>query len=712
MNDLTGFGSQGVSGEDFAESTIVVDDEGLHLRNNAVITLDDGQGGTATIDASQTHKDFPLYGLANADFGDGPPDPSMNLMVGVGPYERTVRNLSPVAYWRLGETSGTSALELMQSRNGTYTGGFTLSADGALVTGEFPGGLRDKAVTLNGTTGYVTVTTATALHPGDTFSINAWIKKAADGTIMTILSAGANDYEFGTNASNQLVLRKQGGSDSIVSSVTITGTAWHMVTVTKATTTNTLYIDGVADTGATTTNQTIVAAAVALNIGRRVTSADRFWNGSVDEVSLFSTELTATQVAALYQVGSNPFYDKALAGSNFMPNWRFVQSSNSNITARQVTDSASPSGSNLRFTFAAGLASDEAFVEQIVGIGGSRKNWQADLPYWVSFRSSGSASFQTKMYGQYLDVDGNSVGGEDVLTQTPSGTLAGATISSYGIDNLPAPTEAAYLRVRVGALRGAAVTTDTGAIDITEVRRIVGSIQYIVVDVTAPTKPPGTIGKSGGILGIVSDETSMGLDNNGIYLLPAGSSGVRIVAAGPSADPLLDMEEQAAPGTPSSGFVRQYGATDGNLHAVNDAGRDIPLFAATGTLSYADTDVTTSGALSTVKSYSVSPSGVTAQVMPFPGSVIGIGVRLATADARTAGAITFQARNQTASTDVGPTCVLNASNTLQDHGTAVFGTADFAAGDRLGVRSTVTTATYAPITGDLSIFLLVAYTIT
>src|SRR5262245_36003022 len=78
---------------------------------------------------------------------------------------------SLVSYWPLDETSGTSATDAKGGRTGTYTGGFTLNqtAGAPLLT---------KSTLFNGSTGYVTVPTATALHPTAAVTLEAWVKRA------------------------------------------------------------------------------------------------------------------------------------------------------------------------------------------------------------------------------------------------------------------------------------------------------------------------------------------------------------------------------------------------------------------------------------------------------------------------------------------------------------------------------------------------------
>src|SRR2546423_12540295 len=67
------------------------------------------------------------------------------------PYSSVVTGTAGlVSYWRLGDTSGTSACDSWGSNAGTYTGGYTLGSVGAIA------GEANTAATFNGSHGYVT----------------------------------------------------------------------------------------------------------------------------------------------------------------------------------------------------------------------------------------------------------------------------------------------------------------------------------------------------------------------------------------------------------------------------------------------------------------------------------------------------------------------------------------------------------------------------
>ena len=212
------------------------------------------------------------------------------LAVGiVGSYYNAVRfaaNL--ISYWRLGEASGTVAVEAGASGyNGTYTGAPTLGVAGALP------GDADTAVTFNGTTQYVTVPDATGLDLADAFTIEAWVKRGATGAARAIVSKQTNAYYLRLTSTGAVELLKSGVA-SIVTSTTTLDTAWHHVAATKNGAAVHLYIDGVDVTGVVT-NATCADNASALLIGAD-TGPGEYNNGTLDEIALYNVALTAAQI--------------------------------------------------------------------------------------------------------------------------------------------------------------------------------------------------------------------------------------------------------------------------------------------------------------------------------------------------------------------------------------------------------------------------------
>lgn len=220
-----------------------------------------------------------------------------------GSYMRQVLKNAPSAYWRFGEKIGTTAYDSSgNSLNGTFTGGYTLDQIGALA------GDSNRAVLLDGTTGYITVPDNDLLDPGDTFTLEAWVKLSALES--RILAKDTNGYLLGTDATGTLFLNKYGIALIVASTTALATGIWSHVAVTKAGAAVNLYIDGIDKSGAVA-NSTIVATASPLNIGRAQSGAST--KGSIDEVAIYPTALSATEVWKTYKIGLAKFSPTSLA---------------------------------------------------------------------------------------------------------------------------------------------------------------------------------------------------------------------------------------------------------------------------------------------------------------------------------------------------------------------------------------------------------------
>src|SRR5918912_1725866 len=194
-----------------------------------------------------------------------------------------------VSYWRLGESSGTAAWDSWGSNAGGCQGGYALGRLGAIA------GEPNTAVGLDGASGTVSVPHSSSLDVGDTFTIEAWVKRNAFGApaYQAIASQGANAWLLAFSSGNRLVLRKATVGDLVNSTTTVTDTAWHHVAATKSGTSVHLYIDGVDRTGSVT-NRTMANNTIPLTIGQ--SSGTSYWNGTLDEVALYNAALPASTI--------------------------------------------------------------------------------------------------------------------------------------------------------------------------------------------------------------------------------------------------------------------------------------------------------------------------------------------------------------------------------------------------------------------------------
>lgn len=219
-----------------------------------------------------------------------PPAASVSLC-----YRDLVLDDNPVSYWRFGEGAGATAIDSVGSNPGAYVASPTLGVAGA-ITGD-----PDTAVTLNGTTQYVTVADSASVDLGDgPFSIELWLKQG--GTQRTMLSKGAGAYELAVVTN--LYLSASGGSAIAHSAQAVDDSAWHHCVVTKNGAATRIYVDGKDQTVANGT-ATLINTATTLFIGGNGTTD--FMSGSLDEVAIYNVVLTPLQVQAHYQAGISAF---------------------------------------------------------------------------------------------------------------------------------------------------------------------------------------------------------------------------------------------------------------------------------------------------------------------------------------------------------------------------------------------------------------------
>lgn len=217
-------------------------------------------------------------------------------------YSNAVLALSPVAYWRLGETSGTVAADAAGSHHGVYTGTCTLGADSLLVSDT-----GNKSLSL-ARSGYVAAGAQSNLNTA-AFTILGWIKLssiAADnfvfvnyttpeagpynGSALVVRSTGKIElYTSFTSVSNSLNRTYSSGTLAINTAYFIAATFTGGNTA--------LYINGVIDT-AQTGKQTPVYTSCQVNIGGISNAAG--YSGLLDEIAFFNRALTAAEIAHLY----------------------------------------------------------------------------------------------------------------------------------------------------------------------------------------------------------------------------------------------------------------------------------------------------------------------------------------------------------------------------------------------------------------------------
>ncbi len=227
--------------------------------------------------------------------GDSPADAGTDLLgdtfPGLSGTSAEVLVDNPVSYWRLGETAGTVATDAKGVQNGTYTGGYTLNQTGALS------GDPNKSILLNGTNGYVNVGNPAALQL-TSGTLEAWFKTSDNSAAYHNILQKQNAYAIMMNTG--ILGEYDPGSNSFLSTgINVADGQWHLVdvTFTSGTANGTkFYLDGrlVLTTTYTQANQT-----GNLQIGANG-AATEFWNGSIDDVAIYGTQLSQARILTHY----------------------------------------------------------------------------------------------------------------------------------------------------------------------------------------------------------------------------------------------------------------------------------------------------------------------------------------------------------------------------------------------------------------------------
>lgn len=233
-------------------------------------------------------------------------------------YSNAVMSLNPVAYWPLQETNqppsdfGTNLGSAGSAYNGYYLPGVGLGVSGALA------GSADTAASFTsgsdeGAGGFLDVPYASAIGVTPPFTVEAWLNSAANDNTYCALAGG----QFGSPRSGWLIynnagvwnfrLYNQNGTTpslSISSGASTVGTWYHVVAICDAAMNGELYVNGVLVASNTAAGY-VADPNGDLTIGARSDNSFGF-KGSIDEVAIYPTALSASDILAHYQNGINP----------------------------------------------------------------------------------------------------------------------------------------------------------------------------------------------------------------------------------------------------------------------------------------------------------------------------------------------------------------------------------------------------------------------
>ncbi|HEV2330035.1 MAG TPA: LamG-like jellyroll fold domain-containing protein [Verrucomicrobiae bacterium] len=241
---------------------------------------------------------------------------SSNLVVSImtpSPYETTVLQYGPVAYWPLQETSGTIAYDVVGADNGTY---MTTSASGSSYSLNQSG---PSQAFFGGSSAAVQFVSAIAdipvgqLNITGPITVTLWVQVLTPAQFASIVGHGDNSWRISITenglAGGALAGGNDGGSAADATAPTsdnINDASWHMLVYTYNgspghANNGSLYQDGVL-----VANNTITAAPAGGNLDVWIGGSPDYGTGrlltdaNVAHVAVFNQAFTAAQVQGLY----------------------------------------------------------------------------------------------------------------------------------------------------------------------------------------------------------------------------------------------------------------------------------------------------------------------------------------------------------------------------------------------------------------------------
>jgi hypothetical protein len=221
-------------------------------------------------------------------------------------YKSIVLGDKPTSYWRLGESSGNTLTDIISGNNASLTGTFALNQPGALLNDP------DTAISVGDAT---SITTTSQVADPLIFSEELWFKSSAGAGKM--LGFGNLQSGASVNYDRQLYLSNTGQVFFGVFTTTTTavgstntyldGKFHHVVGTFTSSVGLRLYVDGglVGSTGPIATNNATGYVRIGYDScsGWPSSPTDCHFKGVLDEIAIYPTALSATQVLNHYNAG-------------------------------------------------------------------------------------------------------------------------------------------------------------------------------------------------------------------------------------------------------------------------------------------------------------------------------------------------------------------------------------------------------------------------
>ena len=222
---------------------------------------------------------------------------------------------APVAHWSFDEGNGTTTYDGTENNN---DGTLTVGATGANTTSSdaWVAGKHGSALNLDGTDDYVNCGNDSSLNITDAITVGAWVKltddtqteqglitKGLDGETWRFMPVGFTNSEFtfrfkGTDGA---------WNSEMPSTVDLTLGAWYYLIVTYDETLSSenikLFVNGILNKTYDNTDGIFSAPSDVVTLGHGIGGAQNYFNGLVDDVSIYNYARTSEQILMDYNAG-------------------------------------------------------------------------------------------------------------------------------------------------------------------------------------------------------------------------------------------------------------------------------------------------------------------------------------------------------------------------------------------------------------------------
>ena len=224
-------------------------------------------------------------------------------------YISTITAANPAGYWRLSESSGTTAAnQISGGAAGSYT---NFSSSGYGKTGALTAsGDYNAAAGFVATEGtYVAIPESVVGTVGTgAFSVEMWINATQTSSRADLMDyyGGSGSKDMGLLVEgNQLRFCAMSTSAWRLGSHTLSAGNWYHVALTRDTASNIVaYVNGQQDFSISGSTENFGAMGNAIRIGNNVTSANPIgFTGSIDELAIYTRALSQSEALAHYNAG-------------------------------------------------------------------------------------------------------------------------------------------------------------------------------------------------------------------------------------------------------------------------------------------------------------------------------------------------------------------------------------------------------------------------